>query len=199
MKLFIDQKELTEKKIGGTTFSEFCSELMSHLLAHDNSIACIKLDGTEMSNLEAAEDAFANASLCEVVTLPVKEALQSSVTLQKQRLSQLVEACNELVTDCLLDEPSKVAKDWTEICIAMKSEISLIPSWSHYIVEEEVIIRLESKLASLDSMMKKIHENLNKADVVGFSDILELETVPWLNDLADFFDKEVLQSIAPQA
>lgn len=179
MKLLIDSHPF-ELAPTGTSFTEYCKALMSHLLQQEKSISSIKIDGVTLHSLEEATEQFNQAELIEVQTLPLIDAMQSAMSLHCSILDKLEKDCENLITDSLLAEPPVIASQWSNLCQGIKERITFLPHLAHFLSVEEISQLTERHCEPLQEIMQQMGDLFNKADVVSFSDLLELKLLPWL-------------------
>lgn len=186
MKLIIDSQPVDLATLPGASFAEYCRDVMQYLLHRNRAIATFALDGEPIRTVEQAEAGFSAASLVEISSIPLADALRASLDQQVDSLSSVVDACETLVTDSLLAEPADIAHQWQELCEAIKQGFSQIPSLAGLLTEEQIEDLIQERFTALGTVMRDIAQVLNKGDVVGFSDILELRLLPWLQHHRDF-------------
>ncbi len=190
MKLVIDSQPAEPPHPAPATFKEFCAHVMGVLADQGRSIVACKLDGLPVTTLDLAESQYPAAQVCEVETVPVEVALQTSLSLQFQLVRQIEGDCETLVTDILLAEPMEVVDKWKFICAQIQIMIACVPQLCTVLTEAQINELIDVQLADFNSIMEDCGNAFNAADVVSVSDILELRLQPWL---ANF--RELLQSL----
>ncbi|MFZ5806356.1 MAG: hypothetical protein ACOY3I_04025 [Verrucomicrobiota bacterium] len=188
MKFVIDSEivELPQSKF--QSFNDCCHAAMEWLLERNRSIQSCHINGKEVSSLEDANQLFASAQSIEVQSVPLNEAMESTVALRCTQWRGLEEQCENLVTDCLLAEPLEIAKQWQDLCQILNEQIKFIPNLSFWITDDQVAQLADQDFKELGQIMNRISEDLAKADVVAFSDILEVRLLPWMKNMRGLFE-----------
>lgn len=186
MKLIVDSMPVELPVDAGSTFPDYCREVMNWLLSRNRAIGSFLLDGRPMLTVEQAEEEFAVAQVCEILSVPLGEAMRISLQGQADRLASVCEQCQQLVTDSLLAEATEIAAVWQDICAQIKQQISMIPQMAGLLDYNEIEELVTGRLAEFNTTMRDIADVLNRADVVAFSDILEFRLVPWLDRFRQF-------------
>lgn len=186
MKLIIDSKPVDIPAAESQSFRELCTGVMDWLLPKRRSIATCKFDGQPIHSVEQADNVLSHASTCEIESVPFEIALQSALALQCNYLGEIEQQCDKLVTESLLADPNDIVKLWREICENLKQQIAFIPQLGTILSEEQVDHLIASRMENFNATMKGAAAALSTADVVQFSDILELQLVPWLKQYREF-------------
>lgn len=186
MKLIIDSKPVEIPATESQNFQELCSGVMDWLLIKKRSIASCKFDGRLVHSVEEANDFFVSASTCEIESVPLEIALQSAIALQCNYLSEIEVQCERLVTESLLAEPQEIVTLWRDICENLKQQIAFIPQLGNVLNENQVDELINERMEIFNKIMKDAAASLSVADVVQFSDVLELKLLPWLKQYKDF-------------
>lgn len=195
MKLLIDSK-IVEDLPSSQSFGEYCQNIMQRLLAKNRSIGSCKIDGKNINSVEDANQAFPNAQSIEIESIPLHEAVETAVSTNMLRINQLQEKCDALVTDCLLAEPLEIAQQWQDLCTTLIELIAFLPTLGYVLTDEQVTKLADQECQELQKIMKDVAEVFPKADVVSFSDILEMRLSPWLKTMKELF-QTVLKQIEP--
>jgi hypothetical protein len=193
MKLLIDSKEENLSIDNSTSFMEFCNKIMTQLLAKDLSIGQIKMDGKIMTDSDEMQKTFKSAQTIEIETTSLKHALSSAVSQQYAQIQRLTSDAEALVTDCLLDEPQTIVDKWQSLCERLKNSVSFVPTLAPFLKEEQVDHLVDKSFEELNSHIRELNEVLNKADVVKFSDALEMKLIPWLKTFGEFMKEQLVQ------
>lgn len=162
---------------------------MKILLEKNRAIHVCKLDGKVVSNLQVAEKDFAAATVLEIESIPLQEALATTLHSHLTEIRALEQKCEQLVTDCLLAEPQEIVDQWTEICETTKHLLGYVPSLAPILNEEKLEKVMEPLFAEMNSLMAEAGKSFSVADVVTFSDVLENRLIPWLKKF-----RELMQS-----
>jgi hypothetical protein len=186
MKLIIDSKPVKLSDNEPTSFSEYCAQIMEWLLERERSISKCKLDGKPIEFIEEANDLYLNSSTCEIESIPLRVAVQSALALQCNYLRVLETECEQLVTDSLLAEPKEIMRQWYNICQHLKNQIAFLQKMASLFTEKEVDAIVDTHLAQLNGLMKDAAAAINAADVVTFSDVIELKLLPWQKAFREF-------------
>lgn len=190
MQIIIDSKPVEIDTSGADSFEKYCSKIMAFLVEKDRSISSCKIDGTIIKSVDQANELFKQESSLEVETITVAEALAQAVHHEVTELETTIDDCEELVTDCLLEEPQTLADNWESLCEKLKVHIGFIPNLGPLLSEDQINHLIDHKFGEIESIMKDAHKVLNKADVVSFSDILELRLSPWIQSLREFMETQ---------
>jgi anaerobic glycerol-3-phosphate dehydrogenase len=193
MKLLIDSQEDHLSLEDSTSFMEFCNKLMTKLLAKDLSVAAIKMDGKLITDTDEMQKTFKTAQTVEIETTSLKHALHTAVSQQYSQLQKLAADAEALVTDCLLDEPQMIVDKWYSLCERLKNSVSFVPTLAPFLKEEQVDHLIDKSFEDLNSMIKELNEVLNRADVVKFSDVLEMKLIPWLKTFGEFMKEQLAE------
>jgi hypothetical protein len=187
MKIIIDSEEIQIPQAEqATTFMEACKSIAAWLLLRQRSIKLCEIDGKALHSLEEADLAYKTGKQLEVASLPLLSAIQDALTLNLNQLRVLESKCENLVTDALLAEPEDIAQQWENLCTSLREMLKFIPQIAYLLTEEELNHLTDETYLNLTKIMQDISEYLPKADVVMFSDILELRLLPWLKSLREF-------------
>lgn len=186
MKLIIDSKPVEIPAAESQNFRELCSGVMDWLMSKKRSIATCKFDGHVIHSVEEADSIFTSSNICEIESVPFEIALQSAIALQCNYLGEIEQQCDKLVTESLLADPQDIIKLWREICENLKQQIAFIPQLGNVLSEEEVDHLIGNRMEIFNETMKAAAASLSTADVVQFSDVLELKLVPWLQEYRTF-------------
>lgn len=191
MQIIIDTEQVEISQDTKPSFTKCCEAIMELIVQKDRSIACCKINGQEVSTLEQADSLFTPDCSMEVETVSVVEALELAVAIKCQELIAAEDACDQLVTDSLLEEPEALLKQWQNLCEQLKEQVRFIPKLGHLLTEEQINMLIEVKLEELNSIMRDVHHVLSKADVVAFSDILELRLAGWISSFHEFLKTQL--------
>lgn len=191
MKLIIDSKPVEIPAVESQNFRDLCSGVMDWLMAKRRSIATCKFDGRVIHSVEEADSVFTSSNTCEIESVPFEIALQSALALQCNYLGEIEQQCDKLVTESLLADPQDIIKLWREICENLKQQIAFIPQLGNILSEEQVDHLITSRMEEFNANMKAAAAALSCADVVQFSDVLELKLVPWLKAYREFLLQHV--------
>lgn len=186
MKLIIDSKPVTIPAAESPNFRELCAGVMDWLMTSKRSIASCKFDGQIVHSVEEADTIFSSAHTCEIESVPFEIALQSAIALQCNYLGEIEQQCDRLVTESLLAEPQDIITMWRDICENLKQQISFIPQLGNVLEEDQVDHLIMQRMEEFNGIMKAAATALSTADVVQFSDVLELKLVPWLQHYREF-------------
>jgi hypothetical protein len=192
MKLTIDSEIIDLPYAAAKSFEAYCQQVMDWLLKRNRSISICKIDGHEVTDIQQANAAFAQAKQMEIESVPLIVALQSAMAIHSARLGRLEKECESLVTDCLIAEPVVVAEKWQSICEMIKEQIGFIPRLASLLTEEMIDAMVNEHCKELTSIMMAVSECFPKADVVTFSDVLEMRLLPWIRGMREF-SKAVLK------
>lgn len=171
------------------SFQDLCSVVMEWLLKRKRSISLCVIDGVQVQSLDQAENMFTSADTCEIESVTIEAALMSALALQGESLKTITAECEELVTECLLAEPEDIIKLWQKICEHLKAQIGFVPHMGAVLSDEEVERLVSTEMSQFNRIMQRAGEILSTADVVQFSDLLELELIPWLGDYRLFLHR----------
>jgi hypothetical protein len=191
MKLIVDSEPVEIAIEPGGGFPEYCREVMSLLLSRNRAIGSLLLDGRPMQTIEQAEREFPTARMCEIQSVPLVQAMRTSLDSQIQRIISIEERCNTLVTESLLAEAHDIAVAWQDICAMIREQIGLLPQLAGLLDLEEVDHLIGVRLMEFNTTMRDIGDILNRADVVAFSDVLEFRLVPWLGSLRELLQGQL--------
>lgn len=186
MQIIIDSEEVDIDTKGAKSFEQCCSLIMAWLVEKDRSISTCKIDGKVVDTMDQANQLLKSCSSLEVETVSVSEALQAAISIQAAQLTRTEEACEQLVTDSLLEEPEVLVEQWHDLCEDLKAQIRFIPSLAPLLTEDQINMLVDKKFKEIEDIMREVHKVLNEADVVTFSDILELKLSPWISTLREF-------------
>lgn len=189
MKLIIDTKPVELPPCEAKNFKDYCQHLMQWLLEKNLSIASCSIDGQLVHSAEQANDLFSKAAVLEVQTLTVHDALVDMLRLRCQELRGLETDCENLVTDALLAEPQEIVDGWKKLCEHIKIQLQLLPSLTALWTEKEFDSLINDRLGELNQLMTDCARVLSTADVVSFSDILELRLSPWIKQMREFMER----------
>jgi hypothetical protein len=186
MKLIIDSKPVAIPAAESQSFQELCSGVMDWLMDQKRSISSCKFDGRLVKTIEEADSIFDSAMLCEIESIPIEIAMQSALALQCNYLGELESRCEKLVTESLLSDPREIIETWRGICDNLKQQISFIPQLGALLTEDQVDELINERMECFNHLMKDAAAALSAADVVQFSDVLELKLIPWLQHYREF-------------
>ena len=185
MKVLIDSKPIEIQSTPGASFAEFCASLLERLLQTNLSIKSCRLDGKILESMGDGEKIFNQTSLVEVESVPLTVALQAVMALRCAAIRRLEMDCEELVTESLIGEANAIYQRWHALCGELKQQIQFIPHLGDFLASEQVDEISTSRMETLADIMNGCREALGKADVVAFSDILEMKLLPWLQKLRE--------------
>lgn len=192
MKLLIDSKVIED--IPQTqSFNEYCQSIMERLLTQNRSISSCKIDGKIINTMEEADRAFNGAQSIEFESISLPKAVLASLTTNNLLIDQLQEKCETLVTDCLLSDPLEIVQQWQTLCSSLSDLIAFLPTLGYVLNDEQVSTITNKECQDFQEIMKAVAEVFPKADVVAFSDILEMRLLPWLKTM-----KEIFQGVLKQ-
>ena len=200
MQVIIDSETVELDTKTNNNFEDTCSVIMKWLVQRDRSISKCKIDGKLIETIEEARSLFNDKSSLEIESIPVAVALHQSVGEHCDTLTRIEEDCDELVTDSLLEEPEVLLKKWQSLCHKLKQEIGFLPNLGPLLTDEQLDSLIEKNLTDLNSIMNDIQQALSKADVVAFSDILELRLSVWIASFNEFLmtQHKMLEPIAKE-
>lgn len=191
MKLIIDSTPVEIPAAESQSFRELCTGVMNWLLPRKRSIASCKFDGHVIHSVEEADSVLPSSQTCEIESVPFEIALQSALALQCNYLGEIEQQCDKLVTESLLADPQDIIKLWRFICENLKQQIAFIPQLGNILSEDQVDHLITSRMEAFNDIMKSAAAALSTADVVQFSDVLELKLVPWLQQYREFLLQHV--------
>lgn len=198
MKLLIDSEPVELAGGQATTFSACCREVMQHLLKRNRAIDALLLDGRPVDSVAQAEADFAAAAVCEFRTVPLGDAVRGLLETYERDLRTLEASVENLVTESLLAEPETVAGLWRDLCEAVKLAIARLPQLAALLTDEEIDEIAERRMTDFNNAMRDIATALNKADLVAFSDILELRLLAWLRGIREIVARQMASLHADQ-
>ena len=188
MKILIDNSPLEEKIPETKSFPEFCGQIMGILLARNLSIGSCEIDGTVVSSLEEAHDLFSRCETCNIVSIPLAVAMETSLAQKCRDAKRLEEECEGLVTQALLGEPTEIVMRWQAICEEIKAQVGFLPRLSGLLTDAQVNNLVDRQLKDLGKVMHALHAAFNNADTLEISDSIELRLLPWLRQLRAFME-----------
>ncbi|MEM9446064.1 MAG: hypothetical protein AAGA18_12020 [Verrucomicrobiota bacterium] len=200
MQVIIDSETVEIETKTSNNFEDACSLIMQWLVQRDRSISKCKIDGKLIETIEEARCLFNVNSSLEIESIPVAVALYQSVGEHCDSLKRIEEDCDELVTDSLLEEPEVLLRQWQSLCHKLKQEIGFLPNLAPLLTDEQLDSLIEKNLTELNAIMNDIQKALSKADVVAFSDILELRLSVWISNFSEFLltQHKMLEPIAKE-
>ncbi|MEM9400380.1 MAG: hypothetical protein AAF984_09245 [Verrucomicrobiota bacterium] len=190
MEVIIDSEEVKISNDQTPSFTKCCEVIMEMLISKDRSIALCKINGQAVNTLAEADSLFTPDCSMEVETVSVLKALEEAVKVKCQELHGAEDACEQLVTDSLLEEPEELVRQWQNLCGQLKEQVGFIPKLGPLLTEEQINMLIEVKLEELNAVMKDTQKALSKADVVAFSDILELRLSAWIISFREFLETQ---------
>ncbi|MBI4026700.1 MAG: hypothetical protein HY360_17080 [Verrucomicrobia bacterium] len=202
MNLFIDDKPATPPdSLDGAGFEAFCQFCGDHLLTGGRAIQSVRMDGKDVDCVNPPSDlAFSAAERVEVTTCPVEELVLVVLRHQAESACALGDEAMELSTDCLIELPQDVLKDWRSVLESLKPLLQFTPKLlmiqAMTGVEDEKFseANLTARILDIQNAVDTARQSLESLDVVVFSDTLELKIVPWLKEHGAFAEK-LLQTI----
>lgn len=112
----------------------------------------------------------------------------SILMAQISRADALSISVRDLSVDCLIELPSEFFPTWKNILETLKSMVGIIPLF--YIMDDEkkrIITEdyLMEKIASIEEIVDSARKSLEAQDIVQFSDVLELQMIPWITKFSE--------------
>lgn len=189
MKLIIDSEKVEITSETAHSLDAVCREVMNLLLPKNRSIASCAIDGKLYGTISEAANAFQQARSVEFTSMPLKNALIAMGQDHLVELALAEQMCETLVTDSLLAEPEEIVRQWSDLCNKIKERIGVMGRLGVALPEDEINILVDQYYAALNSAMENLAEVFSKGDIVGFSDALETQLLPWLKDIQVFSKK----------
>lgn len=186
MKLYLDSETIELNPEATKNFEACCSEVMKLLLSRKRSIGSCAIDGKLYANMPDAVEAFNRADAVTFTSIPLKTAIIAMADQNNSELEVVEELCEALVTDSLLAEPNEIVRQWSSLCDKIKERISHLSSLAMVSGEEKMNELIDVHYIHLNQIMKTLGEVFSKADVVGFSDALETQLLPWIKEMREF-------------
>jgi len=191
MTLTIDSSPLDLPVLPGETFKAYFNRIADHLLKSGRCIGTSQIDGQPVQDISFGQDLFKTASTLAIETVPLHVALQANIGLQCNAMRRIEDSCENLITDALLADPRQVANAWVSLCDEIKGILAFLPVLNGLLTEQQLDSLIDDRLAALNAVMNEIGETLSKADVVAFSDLLELKLMPWLVGMREFLQSQL--------
>ncbi len=185
MKLLIDSHPVDLPLQPGASFTEYCGVISAHLLDQNLAIANCKLNGCVILHLEEAATRFTKDAVLEIESVPLSVALAAMVSLRCSEMKRLEADVETLVTDSLIGEPEEVLRQWHSVCEQLKTQIRALPQLGALLADEQVEEIVSSRMDEFRQIMNACAKSLSTADVVAFSDTLEMQFLPWLRALRE--------------
>ncbi|MDE1170484.1 MAG: hypothetical protein PW734_04615 [Verrucomicrobium sp.] len=191
MILTIDSKTVDLPRQPDEALTAYLDRVADLLIKEHRSIGTCLIDGQAVTLDAQGQRLFAGGKEMQVESVPLLVALQANIAFQCNALRRMEGECETLITDSLLVEPVKVAAAWNVLCEAIKGGVEFLRVLEGLLTKEEVDLIVDDKLAKLGQVMKEIAAIMAKGDVVGFSDQLEMQLLPWLADFRKFLEGQV--------
>jgi len=191
MTLTIDSSPVDLPPLPGETFKAYFNRIANHLLKKGRCIGNSQLDGQSIRDIAEGEQFFSSASAFTVESVSLQEALQANIALRCNSVRKIEDDCENLITDALLSEPRLVANAWSSLCEELKGILSFLPVLNGLLTDRQLDALIDERLANLNAIMMEVSGVLSKADVVAFSDLLELKLMPWLAGLREFLQAQL--------
>lgn len=188
MTLTIDSAPVDLPLQSQETFQAYLNRVADFLLQTQRCIGQFRIDGRAVATLEEGASLFPSAASFEVDSVPLQVALQAQVQLQCDALRKIQGDCETLITDSLLADPRQVAASWGTLCEEIKQVLAFLPTLNGLLTEAQFETLVEQRLSSLTATMNEIRVVMAKADIVAFSDLLEMKLVPWISEMRGFFE-----------
>lgn len=172
-------------------FQAYLDRVADFLMQTQRCIGHFRIDGKPVVTLEEGASLFPGAATFEIDSVPLLVAMQSNLQTQCEALRRLQADCETLITDSLLADPRKVAAAWTGLCEEIKKVLAFIPALNGLLTDEQITSLVDGRFAELTVIMNDIRAVMDKADIVAFSDLLEMKLVPWLAGMREFFEGQL--------
>ena len=191
MTLTIDSAPVDLPPLPGEPFKAYFNRIANHLLKSSRCIGNSQLDGQQVLDMTDGDRLFSSASTLSIESVTLQEALQANIALQCNAVRKLEDDCENLITDALLSDPRLVANAWSALCEELKGILSFLPVLNGLLTDRQLDALIDERLANLNAIMMEVSGVLSKADVVAFSDLLELKLMPWLAGLREFLQAQL--------
>ena len=172
------------------TFQAYLNRVADFLLQTQRCIGQFRIDGKAVATLDEGAALFPAAASFDVDTVPLQVALQAQVQAQCVALRKIQGDCETLITDSLLADPRQVAASWGTLCEEIKQVLAFLPVLNGLLTDAQMDTLVDRRLAGLTGTMNEIRTVMAKADIVAFSDLLEMKLVPWINEMREFFEAQ---------
>jgi hypothetical protein len=180
----------------GLGFEAFCQACGEQMSAEGRAIQSVRVNEVEVDCANPPSDLnFSTASSVEVVSCPVEELVVVVLRHQMETARSLADEAMELSTDCLIELPQNVFKDWQSVLESLKALLHFTPKLlmiqAMIGVEDERFseANLTARIQDIQNAVDTGRQSLESLDVVVFSDTLELKMVPWLKEHAALAEK----------
>ncbi len=191
MTLTIDSSPVDLPPLPGETFKAYFNRIASHLLKRGRCIGSSLIDGQPVPDMAVGERLFPSATALAVESVSLQEALQANIALKCNTVRKIEDDCENLITDALLAEPRLVANAWSALCDELKTVLAFLPVLNGLLTDKQLDALIDERLANLNALMMEVSGALSKADVVAFSDLLELKLMPWLVGMREFLQAQL--------
>jgi hypothetical protein len=188
MTLTIDSAPIDLPPQPQESFQSYLDRVADFLLQTRRCIGRFRIDGQEVATLEEGGRRFPAAATFEVESVSLQVALQANVATQCEALRKIQADSESLITDSLLSDPRQVAASWNTLCEEIKKVLAFVPVLNGLLTDKQVDSLVDGQLANLTTIMNEIRAVMAKADVVAFSDLLEMKLVPWIAGMREFFE-----------
>jgi hypothetical protein len=195
--LYIDGQPLTlPENSDFRNFADFCSTCSTHLEATGRAIQSVHMDGVEVdcSNPPSVYRLMM-AKRVEVNSCLLAELVLTALQSQRESARTLADKILDLSTDCLIELPQETFEKWHSALETLKPLIGFIPHFysiqgmSGGVIGDGLESALMGRIQTIQEAVDEARSAMDKQDIVQFSDILELQIVPWLKEHADACQK----------